>query len=40
MTAPVDAPTRSAKLSITSLALAIVAHVVFWSVAQRNWLVI
>lgn len=31
MTEPVDAPVRSPKLSITSLALAIVALAVFWS---------
>jgi len=31
MTEPLDAPTRSAKLSIASLTLAIVALAVFWS---------
>jgi hypothetical protein len=33
MTGPVDAPAPSPRLSITSLALAIVALAVFWSVA-------
>jgi MFS family permease len=33
MTEPSDGPARSPKLSITSLALAILAMVVFWSVA-------